>query len=152
MDVTSTKNFAILDLSIRTINLQPAISFTKNLISLHVLPKNEENIYKFDHTSATSAEVNRKVTKKYGFIDEDEIRTTDSITTDRASAARASAEYLSTDANCCGAHFAYTNLSDALKNSLVPLLTILLAIMKSICRITRYSSWKFIKKDRVGRN
>ena len=140
MDVTTTKNFAILDLSKRTIQIQPTIKFTKDLISLQILPKHEDNKFKFDHTASTSGEVNRKILKKYGYLNNDELRTNDSITTDRCSTARASAEYLSSDANCCGAHFAFTNLSDALKNSAVPLLTLLLSIMQAICRITRYSS------------
>ena len=45
MDVTSTKNFAILDLSKRTIILQPSISFKKDLVSLQILPKHESNVY-----------------------------------------------------------------------------------------------------------
>ena len=115
MDVTSTKNFAILDLSIRSIILQPTIKFTKDLLSLHILPKHDHNEYKFDHTSETSAEVNRKVMKKFGFLGDADIRTSDPITTDRASAARGSAEFLSIDANCCGAHFAYSVIIKTLK-------------------------------------
>lgn len=139
-DVTSTKNHAFLDLSKRTIYLWPEVKFVKDLVSLQQLPKKEDNIYKFDHSGETSAMLNRKKLHEYGFIPTDEMRTSDPITTDRASAARASSEFLTISAACCGAHFESTSFDDAIKFADVPILNKELEKMKNVCRVSNYSS------------
>ena len=137
-DVTSSKKWSFLDLSIRSIQLWPVTSFQKNLISLQLLPKSETNQFKYDHTASTSADVNRYKLTEYGFMDTEDDRTDLPITTDRASSAQASAEYLSWASEVCGAHFLFTLFADAIKNSSTPFLDILMLIMQAICRITRY--------------
>ena len=170
-DVSTTKNWSFLDLSIRSIHLFPETSFSKNLISLQLLPKSENNQFKYDHGAATSADVNRFKMAEYGFLRDGEIRTGDPITTDRASAAQASAEYLSSSSEVCCAHFMFTGrfshdflffsflsdflylytfltlfinvlmlFGDAIKHSKIEFLVLLMDIMQSICRITRFSS------------
>ena len=71
-------------------------------------------------------------------MDTEDDRTDLPITTDRASSAQASAEYLSWASEVCGAHFLFTLFADAIKNSSTPFLDILMLIMQAICRITRY--------------
>ena len=137
-DVTSSKKWSFLDLSIRSIQLFPVTSFQKNLISLQLLPKSLTNKFKYDHTAATSADVNRYKLTEYGFMNAEADRTEHPITTDRASSAQASAEYLSWASEVCGAHFLFTLFADAIKDSSTTFLDVLMLIMQAICRITRY--------------